>query len=263
MRNAPGTDDPNGFASNSFAKGLAVLESFDADTPFLSMAEIARRTGQDRATARRGVLTLEAMGFLRRNGRLFALSPKVLAIAATFLQASRIRTEALPILQRYATTLEADLSLSTLTEDNVLVLCHAGGPQDPQSVGPVEFGALLSPYTCATGRILLAQMDDTALRARLETADIPRRPPQSLTHTEEIADRIQTARETGYAVEISEVHNRYMGCAVALPSPAPVTLAIELRLPAGQMSEDASATYLEHLRRCAAELSQLNAITSY
>ena len=38
--------------SSSFAKGLAVLAVFDAETPSMTLAEIARRSGQDRATAR-------------------------------------------------------------------------------------------------------------------------------------------------------------------------------------------------------------------
>ncbi|WP_241525608.1 helix-turn-helix domain-containing protein [Pseudophaeobacter leonis] len=36
--------------SSSFAKGLSVLAVFDAETPSMTLAEIARRTGQDRAT---------------------------------------------------------------------------------------------------------------------------------------------------------------------------------------------------------------------
>ena len=78
-KESPSQSGQSEFVSNSFAKGLRILEAFEGETALLSMADIARRTGQDRATARRGILTLEAMGFLRRHGRLFSLTPKVRA----------------------------------------------------------------------------------------------------------------------------------------------------------------------------------------
>ena len=44
------------------ARGLAVIECFGTDAPELTLSEVAARTGLTPATARRALLTLEALG---------------------------------------------------------------------------------------------------------------------------------------------------------------------------------------------------------
>ena len=50
--------DKDGDIMAGFAKGLQVIEAFDEDHDALSIADVGRLTGLDRATARRCLLTL-------------------------------------------------------------------------------------------------------------------------------------------------------------------------------------------------------------
>ncbi|MCB1340349.1 MAG: helix-turn-helix domain-containing protein, partial [Pseudooceanicola sp.] len=84
----------------TFAKGMAVLAAFDGSAAALTLAEIARATGQDRATARRGALTLVGLGYLAQTGRAFALTPKVLGLAAGYLRANHFGRLVQPVLNR-------------------------------------------------------------------------------------------------------------------------------------------------------------------
>ena len=65
----------------ALANGLEVLTAFGSISKTLTMAEIVACTGQSRPTARRAVLTLEILGYLRRSGHQLQLTPKVLEIS--------------------------------------------------------------------------------------------------------------------------------------------------------------------------------------
>jgi IclR family transcriptional regulator, pca regulon regulatory protein len=67
------------------AKGLAVIETFSADHPRQSIAEVAVATGLDRATARRCLLTLAHLGYADYDGKYFTLTPRVLRLGTACL----------------------------------------------------------------------------------------------------------------------------------------------------------------------------------
>ena len=62
----------------SLARGLDVLACFDADHRTMTLTEVATAAGLARPTARRLLLTLEELGFVRSADGGFALTPKVL-----------------------------------------------------------------------------------------------------------------------------------------------------------------------------------------
>ena len=65
----------------SFARGLAVIRAFDAARPEQTLTEVASATGLTRAGARI-LLTLQTLGYVEADGRLFRLTPKILGSAS-------------------------------------------------------------------------------------------------------------------------------------------------------------------------------------
>jgi IclR family pca regulon transcriptional regulator len=61
----------------SLERGIAVIQVFSRERPALTLSEVARLCGITRATARRILLTLEDLGHVRSDGRLFSLTPRV------------------------------------------------------------------------------------------------------------------------------------------------------------------------------------------
>jgi IclR family pca regulon transcriptional regulator len=53
----------------SVARALSVMRTFSAERPYLTLSEAAQETGLDRATARRLLLTLADLGYVRTDGR--------------------------------------------------------------------------------------------------------------------------------------------------------------------------------------------------
>jgi len=60
----------------SLERGLAVIRAFDVDHPELTLSDVARATGLTRAAARRFLLTLVDLGYVRTDDRLFSLAPR-------------------------------------------------------------------------------------------------------------------------------------------------------------------------------------------
>jgi len=64
----------------SLERGLAVIRAFDARRPELTLSDVARACDLTRAAARRFLLTLADLGYVRTDGRLFRLTPRVLEL---------------------------------------------------------------------------------------------------------------------------------------------------------------------------------------
>ena len=77
--------EPSGQFVQSLARGLDVLRAFDVDHPRMTLSEIAGRTGLNRATARRFLLTLVELGYVSNDGRDFRLTPTVLQLGFSYL----------------------------------------------------------------------------------------------------------------------------------------------------------------------------------
>ena len=69
----------------SLQRGLAVIRAFDGESTMLTLGEVATATGLARAAARRFLLTLVDLGYVRVDARLFELSPRVLELGRAYL----------------------------------------------------------------------------------------------------------------------------------------------------------------------------------
>src|ERR1700704_6482862 len=72
----------------ALARGLSVMKAFDEQHAALTLSDVARIVGLPRASARRALLTLEALGYVDITGRMFSLSPQVLTLARAYLASS-------------------------------------------------------------------------------------------------------------------------------------------------------------------------------
>lgn len=247
--------------SSSFAKGLAVLAVFDAASPSMTLAEIARRTGQDRATARRGALTLVQAGYLRQQGRMLSLTPRVLALAGGFLQANQFGRRVQPVLNHHAHRLQTEINLAILDQGRVLLLAQSTTERGAITYG-FTAGAHIPLVHTSLGRMLLACLSPENAAQQLRQADIPQHTEQSLTREEDILEQIDLARRQGYSVTDSEFEPGIIGYAVPLsrPGQTPVVVGSSaprgLDLGTGMASGKGSEQLLQGLQICAAELRQ-------
>lgn len=233
----------------TFAKGMAVLAAFDGSATALTLAEIARATGQDRATARRGALTLVQLGYLAQSGRAFALTPKVLGLAAGYLRANHFGRLVQPVLNRHAHALGAEIVLAARDGTEVLLLAQSTLAEGVVSYGFTP-GSRLPLLHTSLGRMLLAcEAEPVPL---VEAAALPRHTEHSLGDRGAILARVAEARESGFAETDGEFESGIVGFAVPVTAPGMPGRVVGTSMPRG--GDGAAA--LRALRLCAADLRQ-------
>jgi IclR family transcriptional regulator, pca regulon regulatory protein len=239
--------------SASFAKGLAILAAFDGVTRSLTLADLARRTGQDRATARRGALTLAAAGYLQQDGRAYSLAPQVLALAGSFLQAQQFGRLVQPVLNYHATELGSEITLAMRDRDKVLMLAQSTVQHGPVSHG-FTIGSHLPLLHTSLGRMLLASETEQVARHLLQNAPLSGHTLQSLSDLKAIGRRISQARVDGYCITDGEFEAGIRGISAPVVRSHSVALAVGNSQPLGRELETDTDAALRRLQQCAADL---------
>src|SRR3954471_13489453 len=156
----------------SLARGLAVIRAFGAGSPELTLSEVARATGLTRAAARRFLLTFADLGYVRTDGRLFALSPRVLELGYAYLSSLSLPEVAEPHLEQLVAEVHESSSVSVLDGDDVVYVARV--PTSRIMRVAISVGTRFPAYATSMGRVLLAGLDDAELDAFLARAELRR-----------------------------------------------------------------------------------------
>ena len=159
----------------SLAKGLRVIEAFRAESPRLSIAEVAEATGLDRATARRCLLTLHELGYADYDGKFFALTPRILRLGMGALAAMPLAQLVQPWLDQLSERIGQSTSVSILDGTEIVYLARAA-QRRVMSIGLMP-GSRLPAHCTSMGRVLLAALPEAQARAIVERSDLTPAPP--------------------------------------------------------------------------------------
>lgn len=187
----------------SLAKGLRVLECFDADRPRLAIVDVAQATGLDRATARRCLLTLHDAGYAEYDGKFFSLTPRVLRLGMGALATLPLPHIVQPWLDQLSDQIEQSCSVSILDEHEVVYIARAA-QRRVMSIGLMP-GSRLPAHCTSMGRVLLSTLSSDALDHIIEEADLTPRTPNSMTDPLAIIQEILKVGKQGYCVIDQEV----------------------------------------------------------
>jgi IclR family pca regulon transcriptional regulator len=187
----------------SLERGLAVIQVFSATNPALTLSDVARLTGITRATARRILLTLEELGYVRSDGRLFSLTPRVLSLGWAYLSSLNIWEAAQPLMQELAERTGESCSIGTLDLPDVVYVAEVQSRRIVNvAVGP---GMRLPAHATCTGRMLLAGLSDPELAAFLDSATLDRFTSHTITDRTRLGKAVATARTQGWTVSDQEL----------------------------------------------------------
>lgn len=198
----------------SFARGLAVIRAFDADHPELTLSDVARRAGITRAAAGRFLRTLEQLGYVRGDGRLFALTPRVLELGFSYLSSLSLPEIVQPHLERLSHDVDESVSAAVLDGDDIVYVARV--PTRRIMSVRITIGTRFPAYATSMGRVLLAGMTDAALDARLEASVLPALTERTLTDPGALRGELERVREQGYAVVDGELEPGLRSVAVPL-----------------------------------------------
>jgi IclR family pca regulon transcriptional regulator len=197
----------------SLARGLSVLRAFDAQSPVLGLTDIAARAGLSRAAARRLVLTLAHLGYVRPLGREYALSPRVLELGFGCLSSLKLTDLAQPLIEQLAQRVNHSCSMSVLDGQSIVYVLRV--PVRRVMTVALGVGARLPAYAASMGRVLLAGLPPASLDTWLAACRPERLTPHTVTDAQRLRRRVNEVRAQGYSYVEQELE---LGlCSLAVP----------------------------------------------
>ena len=199
--------------SEALARGLQVITAFGAAHRSRSLSEVAEAVGLPRATARRALLTLVALGYVAVDGRQFRLTPRVLQLASAYLTSNGVSTLLQPACDRIARAAGVSCTAAVLEGGEAVMIARAL----PQQLVPVGagIGYRLPAYCSALGRVLLAHLPGDRLSAYLNATPLLAVTTRTLTERSALEAEIACVRREGFAYVDQEAEQGFRS--VAMP----------------------------------------------
>jgi IclR family pca regulon transcriptional regulator len=200
--------------SEALARGLQIMAVFNDSRRTQTLSELAEIVDLPRATVRRALLTLVALGYVGVDGRHFQLTARVLRLAAAYLTSNIVSTLLQPACDRIARVIGESCTAAVLEGDEVVMVARALPSQlVPAGVG---IGFRLPAYCSALGRVLLADLPDAALDAYLARTALTEVTPHTLTDPATIRARIHAVKTDQFCFVDQEAEHGFRSIAVPL-----------------------------------------------
>ncbi len=197
----------------ALASGLEVILAFDEAHPRMTLSEVAARTGMNRARARRFLLTLHALGYVRKQQRHFELAPRVLNLGYAFLSANNYRGVIQQVLEDITAECGESSSLGVLDGDDVTYVARSASRHRLMAI-TLSVGTRLPAAHTSMGRVLLAQLPLAELEAYLARVTLEKHTDKSITDKDELRRCILKVRQQGYAIADQELDSGLRSLAV-------------------------------------------------
>jgi IclR family pca regulon transcriptional regulator len=225
----------------SLERGLAVIRAFDRAHPELTLSEVATAAGVTRAAARRFLLTLMRLGYVRNDGRFFSLSPRVLELGYAYLSSLSLTEVAEPHLEALVAEVNESSSVSVLDGPDVVYVARV--PTSRIMTVAISVGTRFPAYATSMGRVLLGGMSDEDLSTYLDNLTLDRLTPRTIASVAALRAEILRVRAQGWSLVDQELEEGLRAVAAPIRDRAGCTVA------AVNVSAHASRTSLESMRR--------------
>ncbi len=197
----------------ALASGLEVIMAFDDSHSKMTLSEVAAHTGMNRAKARRFLLTLNALGYVRKHQRYFELAPRVLQLGYAYLSANNYRSVIQQYLEDITTQSGESSSLGVLDGDDVIYVARSAAPHRLMAI-TLSVGTRLPAAHTSMGRVLLSQLTESELNAYLERISLKRYTDKTINDKEELKRCIVEVRQQGYSIVDQELDSGLRSVAV-------------------------------------------------
>ena len=163
----------------------------------MSPADVAAKTGLTRATARRILLTLTALGYVASDGKWFRLSPKILDLGFSYLTSMQIGQVMQPIINAASKKVGETCAISVMEGQDIISIAHSSFDRFDQ----VTFypGTHMPACVSAAGRVILAHQKQESLDTYCRNVRMKRYTPNTITSSLDLIRELEKIRQQGYA----------------------------------------------------------------
>jgi IclR family transcriptional regulator, pca regulon regulatory protein len=187
----------------ALARGLDVLTAFDADHRSMSLTEVATATKLARPTARRLLLTLEELGYVRSAGGTFSLTPKVLGLGMAYVGSLGLWDIARPHLEELVARTGESSSMAQLDGSDIVYVARVSVPK--LIALRVDVGTRFPAAQTSQGKVLLAALSPEELAATLSQPSRSGLPPFIGRSVEDVRAELTEVRARGWALADEEL----------------------------------------------------------
>lgn len=187
----------------ALARGLEVICAFDGEHKVMTLSEVASRTGLSRATARRLLLTLVELGYVRMDDRRFRLGVRVLRLGTAYLGSAGLPEIAQPHLETLSERLGESTSVAVLDEQEIVYVARVATRRIMQ-VG-ISVGTRFPAYATSMGRVLLAALPVPERENILGAAPLDALTIHTLTEVDALRSVVDDVAGQGFAVVEGEL----------------------------------------------------------
>ena len=227
----------------SLQRGLAVMRAFDADNPALTLSEVARSTGLARAAARRFLLTLVDLGYMRVEDRRFRLTPRVLELGHAYLSSLTLPEIALPFMRDFVAEVRESSSLCVLDGDQIVYVARV--PAKRIMSIAISVGTRFPAFATSLGRVLIAGQSDDWIDTYLATVELTPMTARTITDPEQLRVEIERIRRQGWAMVDQELEEGVRSLAAPIhDASGRVAAAMNVSMHASRWSLEAAREQL-------------------
>lgn len=222
----------------SLERGLAVIRAFDSEHQDLTLSDVARATGLTRAAARRFLLTLADLGYVRTDGRMFALRPRVLELGYAYLSSLGLPEVALPHMEALVARVHESSSLCVLDGDEIAYVARV--PTRRIMTVAITVGTRFPAYATSMGRVLLAGLSPKDLDAHLSGAELTALTDKTITSPDKLRTVLTRVSSQGFALVDQELEIGLRSVAVPIRVRERVVAALNVSMHISRGSSEAA-----------------------
>ncbi len=239
----------------ALARGLDVLACFGPAARTMSLSEVAAAAGLARPTARRLLLTLTELGYVRSDGGGFALTPRVLDLGMAYVGSLGLWDVARPHLEELVARTGESSSMAQLDGSDIVYVARVSVPK--LIALRVEIGTRFPAVQTSQGKVLLAAVPPEELAGVLAQPSRAGLPPYIGTTEEQLREELTGVRARGWALADEELAPGVRSVAVPVrDGTGAVRAAMNVTVHAAETSADRLlGEHLPLLLRTAGEVS--------
>jgi len=187
----------------ALARGLDIIAAFGPDRPAMSLSEVASAAGLARPTARRLLLTLAELGFVRSGDGVFELTPKVISLGMAYVSSLGLWDIARPHLAALVARTGESSSMAQLDGSDIVYVARVSVPK--LIALRVQIGTLFPAAQTAQGKVLLAALPPDQVPRLLAQPSRSGLPPYAARSAEQLRAELTEVRARGWALADQEL----------------------------------------------------------
>lgn len=187
----------------ALARGLDILAAFGADHRGMSLSEVAGAAGLARPTARRLLLTLEELGYVRSRAGTFELTPKVMSLGMSYVSSLGLWDIARPHMEALVSRTGESSSMAQLDGADIVYVARVSVPK--LIALRVDIGTRFPAVQTSQGKVLLAALPPDQVAAVIAQPSRSGLPPYIGRQAGPLRDELAEIRARGWALADEEL----------------------------------------------------------